>query len=108
LAPFKELGRLGPIPLGQAVVTSAGRLPFKAIIHVAGINMLWRSSEFSIRQSVANALRIANEQGFHSIAMPLIGAGSGGMREAKVLPLILDELKRHSFTGKVLVVQFRR
>ena len=37
LAPFREVGRLGPIPLGGAVHTSAGRLPYKAIIHVAGI-----------------------------------------------------------------------
>src|SRR5438874_9181701 len=53
--PFRELGRKGPIPLGGAVETNAGRLPFKAIIHVAGINLLWRSSERSIRASVRNA-----------------------------------------------------
>jgi O-acetyl-ADP-ribose deacetylase (regulator of RNase III) len=43
--PFKELRKHGAIPLGGAVLTSAGKLPFKAIIHVAGINMLWRASE---------------------------------------------------------------
>lgn len=35
-APFRELARLGPIPLGGAVLTSAGRLPHRAIVHVAG------------------------------------------------------------------------
>jgi hypothetical protein len=30
--PFKELRKHGPIPVGGAVMTSAGRLPFKAII----------------------------------------------------------------------------
>ncbi len=50
--PFKELAKHGSIPLGGAVLTSAGRLPFKGIIHVAGINMLWRASEWSIRQCV--------------------------------------------------------
>ena len=35
--PFRELARYGPIPLGGAVETGAGRLPFRAIIHVAGI-----------------------------------------------------------------------
>ena len=73
--PFKELH--GPIPLGGAVLTSAGRLPFKAIIHVAGINMLWRASEWSIRQCVRNTVALAHEKGFRSIAFPLIGAGSG-------------------------------
>lgn len=38
--PFRELGRHGAIPLGEAVETGPGRLPFKAIIHVAGINVL--------------------------------------------------------------------
>ncbi len=37
LEPFRELARLGQIPLGGAVITSAGKLTFKAIIHVAGI-----------------------------------------------------------------------
>ncbi len=50
--PFRELSKHGPIPLGGAVLTGAGNLPFKGIIHVAGINMLWRASERSIRDSV--------------------------------------------------------
>ena len=54
--PFLELGREGPLPLGGAVFTSAGRLPYKGIIHVAGINMLWRASAASIEDSVRNAV----------------------------------------------------
>lgn len=76
--PFREVARHGPILLGGAVLTSAGKLPFRGIIHVAGINMLWRSSEFSVRQSVRSAMGIAIEKGFGSVAFPLIGAGSGG------------------------------
>jgi O-acetyl-ADP-ribose deacetylase len=60
--------------LGGAVETGAGRLPFKAIIHVAGINLLWRSSERDIRACVRSALKIASERGYRSIAFPLVGA----------------------------------
>lgn len=70
LAPFREIGRAGPIPLGGAFKTSAGKLPYRAIIHVAGINLLWRSSEFSVRESVRNAMRLAREHGFLPIAFP--------------------------------------
>ncbi len=42
LSPFREVARHGPIPLGGAVLTGAGRLPFKGIIHVAGITSHWR------------------------------------------------------------------
>ena len=51
---------------------------FHGIIHVAGIGLAWRSSERSIRLSVRNALRLASELGYHSVAFPLIGAGTGG------------------------------
>lgn len=106
LQPFRELGRLGAIPLGHAVETSAGRLPFQSIIHVAGINMLWRSSERSIRDSVRNAIALANQRGYKSVALPLIGAGSGGGRADKVQGIIESELKNCPFDGEVRVVRY--
>ena len=108
LAPFRELGRMGAIPLGNAVETSAGKLPFKSIIHVAGISMLWRSSERSIRDSVRNAMEIASEKGYNSIAMPLIGAGTGGGNRERVLQLIQSELDTIEFNGRVVVVRFSK
>lgn len=105
--PFRELGRMGPIPLGGAVVAGAGKLPFKAIIHVAGINMLWRSSEWSVRESVRNAMTLANERGFRSIAFPLIGAGSGGGKADRVQRWMEDELSRIEFDGEVRIVRYR-
>lgn len=107
-APFKELAKHGPMPLGSAVLTSAGKLPYKGIIHVAGINMLWRASERSIRDSVANAMKIAGEQGFASIAFPLIGAGSGGFNEEKAKEIMLNELGRCNSEAAVTVVVFKR
>jgi O-acetyl-ADP-ribose deacetylase len=106
--PFKELRKHGPIPLGGAVLTSAGRLPFKGIIHVAGINMFWRASERSIRDSVRNALALAVEHGFHSIAFPLIGAGSGGFNQERAQAIMLDELQKLESPLEVTVVVYRR
>ena len=106
LAPFRELRKFGPIPLGGAVETGPGKLPFKAILHVAGISMFWRSSERSIRASVRSAIALARGR-YRSIAFPLIGAGTGGSREEKVLGWMLDELARVEFEGDVTVVRFR-
>jgi O-acetyl-ADP-ribose deacetylase (regulator of RNase III) len=108
LQPFRELGRKGAIPLGHAIETSAGTLPFKSIIHVAGINMLWRSSERSIRDSVRNALSIAQNQSYRSLAFPLIGAGSGGGKPAKVQSIIEDELAKCQFDGEVRIVRYSK
>src|SRR5688500_2257246 len=83
LQPFREVGKFGPIRLGQAVHTPTGRLPFRGIIHVAGINGFWRASEYSIRQSVSNAVALAEQQGYNSIAFPIIGSGAGSFSEAK-------------------------
>ncbi len=108
LEPFRELGRMRAIPLGDAVVTGAGRLPFKAIIHVAGINLLWRSTERSVRDSVRNAMALATQNGYRSIAFPLIGAGSGGGKAVRVLEWMRDELSSINFDGEVRIVQFKR
>ena len=104
--PFKEVGRHGSIPLGGAVLTSAGNLPFKGIIHVAGINWFWRASEQSIRDSVKNAVRLAHEKDFRSIAFPLIGAGSGGFNQEQAKTLMLDELSKLNVRMTVKVVIF--
>jgi O-acetyl-ADP-ribose deacetylase (regulator of RNase III) len=107
-APFRELGKLGPIPLGGAVITGAGKLPFKSIIHVAGISMWWRSSERSIRDSTRNAIKLAAERDFQSIAFPLIGAGTGGGSTDNVLAMMENELAGCDFGGLVRIVRFRR
>lgn len=106
--PFKELGRMGAIPPGGAVVTGPGRLPFKAIIHVAGINMLWRSSEQIIRDCVVNAMRIAKEKGYKSVAFPLIGAGTGGFDEGEAFQIMQESLAACDFQGEVRIVRFKR
>ena len=106
--PFKELRRFGPMPLGSAVHTSAGTLPFKAIIHVAGIDLLWRASEASITGSVRNAVKLAEQLQLRSLAIPLIGAGSGSFDEAASERLICQTLASLSGTLEVLVVRWGR
>lgn len=107
-APFRELSRMRMIPLGGAVETTAGDLPFKAIIHVAGINLLWRSSEWSVRTSVRNAVALAKERGYRSIAFPLIGAGSGGGKAERIEQWMLEELAKIDYDGEVRVVIFKK
>lgn len=108
VAPFREVARHGAMPLGSAVVTTAGRLPHKAIIHVAGIDMLWTASETSIRRSIRSAVSVAVTHGFSSIAVPAIGAGSGRFDEARSLALMKDELRTLEYAGRVVLVRFRR
>ena len=105
--PFREVARHGLLPLGGAVLTGAGKLPFKGIIHVAGIGILWTASEQSVRLSVANALRIAHEHGFASVAFPLIGAGTGGLGPQKAEAIMRNEIDKADFPGEVRIVRYR-
>ena len=107
-APFRELRKHGVLALGQAVMTGAGRLRYKGIIHVAGINHAWLPSEQSVRLSVRNALALADKFGIRSIAFPLIGSGTGGMSQAKVLELMTQEVESSSYGGKTVLVIFKR
>lgn len=107
-APFRELARHGPIPLGCAVLTGPGRLPFEAIIHVAGINMLWFATEKSIRKSVTNAMQIVDQRGFHSVAFPVIGGGSGSFNRDRALSIMLDQFHGIESAAKTTVVRYKK
>lgn len=106
--PFIELGRFGPIPLGEARVTSAGKLPYKAIIHVAGINMFWFATEYSVQQSVINAMQIVNAQGYKSVAFPLIGSGSGNRGKDWSLGIMQAAFASIESTATVKIVKYAK
>ncbi|MDP3274658.1 MAG: macro domain-containing protein [Deltaproteobacteria bacterium] len=105
-APFRELAAMPLIPLGGAVLTGPGKLAFQAIIHVAGINLLWTASERSIHDSVVHAIALAKTHGFESIALPLIGAGAGGGSMAHVQSVIEAALATCEYDGRVVIVRY--
>ena len=57
---------------------------------------------------MCNALALARERGYRSIAFPLIGSGSGGRRREKVLAIMLDELNSIEFDGEVRLVRYQK
>lgn len=65
----------GPIPTGEAVVTTAGDLPFRGVIHAVGPRQGKGDEEEKLTAAVANALLRANERGWTSVAMPAISSG---------------------------------
>jgi O-acetyl-ADP-ribose deacetylase (regulator of RNase III) len=107
-ASFRELARTGPLPLGEARLTGAGRLAYRGIIHVAGIDLLWRASRRSIQDSVRNAVELARSKGFRSIAFPVVGSGSGGCPQERALSLMLDALSTIDYEGRVVVVRYAK
>lgn len=106
LAPFRALSKLGLLPLGSATLTEAGALPYKGIIHVVGIDLLWRSSPDAIKRCVHSALELASAQGWSQIAMPLIGAGSGGYPPDAAQALMVEAIEATDSPVEVIVVRY--
>lgn len=95
-AAIRAVGRRAPLPLGTATETGAAQLRSRWIVHVAGIDLLWRASEASVSEATRSALLLARWLGARSVALPLIGAGSGGLNERVVEALMRAELQTQS------------
>src|SRR6185437_12857635 len=63
-----ECDKLGPIPIGEAAITGAGRLRARHVIHAASMRLGGRTSEAALRDSTRNSLKRAAEQGLKSVA----------------------------------------
>lgn len=85
----EEGQRQGPIPLGQAAVTTAGKLPNKFVIHAAAMGYRAEdeavpkkpgtdSSAEIIRNATLNSLLRVEERKLKSIAFPALATGVAG------------------------------
>ena len=70
--------RQGPAVLGDAIVTPAGRLAARAVIHAVTIDSTRRTSAGVIDRAVRSTMARAREIGATSIAFPALGTGVGG------------------------------
>jgi O-acetyl-ADP-ribose deacetylase (regulator of RNase III) len=86
----EEAVKQGPIPIGEAVATSAGKLKAKYVIHAAGMGTDLRTDEEKIKNSTLNSLKRAEELKIESIAFPSIGTGVGGFPMNKAAHIMLD------------------
>ncbi|MFQ5680999.1 MAG: macro domain-containing protein [Candidatus Omnitrophota bacterium] len=90
----EEAVRLGPIGIGDAVVTSAGKLPAEYVIHAATMGMDFSTDEDKIRRSMHSALSLAEERGLESLAFPALGCGVGGFDYAACAKIMAQEVFR--------------
>ena len=65
----------GPFPAGAAVVTTAGKLPFKGVIHAVGPRCGEGNGEAKLVQALSAAFACADERGWASVSFPAVSAG---------------------------------
>ena len=97
-----ECDKLGPIPIGEAAITGAGKLRARYVIHAASMRLGGRTSETALRDSTRNSLKRATEQGLKSIAFPAIGTGIAGFPIERCAVVMLEEIRDHLRAGRSL------
>ena len=90
--------RQAPATLGDAIVTHAGSLAARVVIHAVSLERDRRTSAVAIDQAARSVMARARELGLSSLAFPALGTGIGGfpMDEAArtAVAAVRDELQR--------------
>lgn len=96
----------GPIAVGEAVATGAGALSCRHVIHAATMAQDLSTSGAAIRAATRASLRVADELGLGSIALPALGTGVGGFPLDEAAALMLEEITGYlrGPTGLVRIV----
>ena len=93
----EEAMELAPIPPGNAVVTSAGKLKCDFVIHAPTMMVPGqRTSMEKIFSAVTAALQVSAELSISKLAMPGMGTGTGGVPIEAVAKAIADAIRRFS------------
>ena len=85
--------RQAPVPLGGAIVTPAGELAAKFVIHAVSLDRERRTSGPVIEAAVRSAMARARELGAASIAFPALGTGVGGFPLEEAAQISVDAVR---------------
>jgi O-acetyl-ADP-ribose deacetylase (regulator of RNase III) len=91
----REAVAKGPIGLGHAVATGAGRLKAEHVIHGAVMGQDLRTNAELVRRTTNSCLVLADELGARSLALPAFGTGVGGFALDECAEIMVDEARRH-------------
>ena len=83
------------LPAGEAVLTTAGKLPAKYVIHTVG--PVWhgggKGEDETLAKAYRNSLKIAAGKGLDSIAFPAISTGIYGFPKERAAKIAFTEIR---------------
>ena len=98
----------GPIEVGDAVLTSAGNMPApaRAIVHAAAMGFTDRTQIYASMESVEaatrRALELCDANHYHSVVLPALGTGVGGLEDASCATAMITAVRDHLAAGSGL------
>lgn len=103
----EESNKIGYTPVGTAVITGAGKLPAKFVIHAVGPRMGEGDEDNKLKSAVLSSLRLASEKRLRSISLPAISSGIFGFPKDRCAEILVNEsirfLKKNKGTSLTTV-----
>ncbi len=106
----EECSREGPIQVGEAVMTGAGNLKTRHVIHTVGPEYGEGDEDEKLRRATFNSLRLAKRHRLKNIAFPAISTGIFHFPIIRCSEIMLfeamDFLKKHPFPEEIIFCLF--
>jgi O-acetyl-ADP-ribose deacetylase (regulator of RNase III) len=102
----KEAKSRAPIPIGEAVFTTAGKLPFKGIVHAPTMENPGPTTIDHVRHATLAALMCADSYGVKILAIPGMGTGVGGITHSAAADAMVETLRNYETASvrKVILI----
>jgi O-acetyl-ADP-ribose deacetylase (regulator of RNase III) len=100
----REAVAKGPVAVGDAVITGAGRLAARWVVHGAVMGQDLQTDAELVRKTTVRCLEVADEAGARSIALPAFGTGVGGFPLADCARIMIDAARAYEPAGLERVV----
>jgi O-acetyl-ADP-ribose deacetylase (regulator of RNase III) len=84
-----------PVPLGDAVETTAGEMPARWVIHAATMELDGMTSGDVIERATRSSLKVADRLGCDSLALVAFGTGVGGFPLDEAARIMVRVAREH-------------
>ena len=89
-----------PIQVGEAIMTTAGDLVAKKVIHAPTMHdPASKTDAHQVRCAVEAALSLADENNCRTVAIPGMGTGVGGLKKTDAAKAMIDAIRDMKFTS---------
>ncbi len=87
----EESDRIGFVPVGNAAITTAGKLPSKYVIHAVGPRMGEGDEDNKLKSAVLKSLQLASENDLQSLSLPAVSSGIFGFPKDRCAMILVKE-----------------